>query len=213
MKKSELDNLVICKKCHTLHRKIPLHHHTKALCRYCDTVIYRNHHNLLNTTLALSITALVLLIVAFSFTIISININGIYQSLDLNSLFIVIFEHQYYLVGIMLSFLIVLFPLMILGSTILLLFLMKLKSSPRLVRQLLILIAKLIPWSMVDIFFISILVAMVKLFDYAQIDLGVAFVAFILVLLLDLVLIKRLSFNELWMNYEETYRGYNANKR
>ncbi|HHH19935.1 MAG TPA: paraquat-inducible protein A [Campylobacterales bacterium] len=207
MKPSELDNFIICKKCHTLHRKIPLHHHTKALCRHCNAVIYRNYHDLFNTTLALSITAFLLLVISYTFTIMTININGIDQHLNLSSLFVVMFEHEYYFVGIMLSFLIVLFPLVILGSLILLLLLMRRKKSPYLVKRLLILTARLIPWNMVDIFFISILVAMVKLFDFAQIDLGVAFISFIVVLLLDLVLIKRISFNELWLNYQETYES------
>lgn len=170
-------------------------------------MIYRNYHDLFNTTLALSITAFLLLVISYTFTIMTININGIDQHLNLSSLFVVMFEHEYYFVGIMLSFLIVLFPLVILGSLILLLLLMRRKKSPYLVKRLLILTARLIPWNMVDIFFISILVAMVKLFDFAQIDLGVAFISFIVVLLLDLVLIKRISFNELWLNYQETYEN------
>ena len=210
MKEEELDSFVICKKCHTLHRKIPLHRHTKALCRHCNSVIYRNYHDLFNTTLALSITAFVLLILSYTFTIMTINVNGINQTLNLNSIFVVIFDHEYYFVGIMLSFLIILFPLVILGSLILLLTLMRLKKSPHTVKRLLILIARLIPWSMVDIFFISVLVAMVKLFDFAQIDLGVAFVTFIAVLLFELFLIKRISFNELWLNYQEIYKNCHA---
>jgi paraquat-inducible protein A len=205
MNREELDNFVICKKCHTLHKKIKLHKNTKALCRHCNSVIYRHHHNLCQTTLSLSITAFLLLIVAFSFDIIMININGIYQSLNLGSLFVVIFQEGYYLVGIMLLFLILLFPIIILGSLILLLSLMQLQKSGYLVKRLLILIAKIRPWSMIDIFFVSILVAMVKLFDYAQLELGVSFIALLSVLLLDTVIIKRISFAELWMRYEEIY--------
>ena len=205
MNREELDTFVICKKCHTLHKKVKLHNNTKALCKHCNTVIYRHHNNLCQTTLSLSLTAFVLLVVAFSFEIMTININGVYQSLTLSSLFLVVFQEGYYLVGIMLLFLILFFPVMILGSLILLLVLMQLKKAGYMVKRLLILIAKLRPWSMVDIFFISILVAMVKLFDYAQIELGISFVALFSVLLLDTIIIKRISFAELWMRYEEIY--------
>ncbi len=206
MNREELDSLVICKKCHTLHKKIQLRSGGKALCKHCNTVIYRNHNNLFQTTLSLGLTAFVLLIVAFSFDIVTININGIYQSLNLSSLFLVIFEEGYYLVGIMLLFLILFFPLMILGSLIFLLLLMQMQISGYMVKRLLILIAKLRPWSMVDIFFVSILVAMVKLFDYAQIELGISFVALLLVLLLDTIIIKRISFSVLWLEYEKIYK-------
>jgi len=205
MKTDELDTLIICKKCHTLHQKINIHKDTKALCSHCNTVIYYHTKHLYRTTLALTLTALIFLLVAFSFDIINIHINGMYKSLNMQSLFIMIFQQGYYLVGIMLLFLIVIFPITILLSIILLLILMKRKKAGYTVKRLLILIAKLQHWSMVDIFFISILVSMVKLFTYAQIELGVSFFSFILLLILDTITIKKISFNELWRRYESTY--------
>ena len=205
MKKDELDTLIICKKCHTLHQKIPLHQGTKALCSRCDTVIYLRDDNLLNKTLALVITAFIALMVAFQFNIITININGLEQSLTLGSLFVVILEHQQYIVGMMLLFLIVIFPLLIIGSMFLLLVLMKQHKADYLVRRLLILLAHLRPWSMIDIFFISLLVAMVKLFDVADIELGVSFIAFVFTLILDIIISKNISFYELWHHHDMIY--------
>ncbi len=205
MKKDELDTLVICKKCHTLHKKIRIHKDTKAVCSYCNTVIYRHTKHLYRTTLALTFTALILLLVAFSFDILTININGVYKSLNLQSLFIMVFQEGYYLVGIMLLFLIVIFPIVILVSIIVLLILMHYKKAGYMVKRLLILIAKLQHWSMLDIFFISILVSMVKLFSYAQIELEISFFSFILLLILDIITIKKISFNELWILYEKIY--------
>ncbi len=208
MKENELDNFIICKKCHTLHRKIKLHHGTKALCQQCNTVIYRYHENdFIDKLLALSLVSLILLIVAFIFSIMRININGIYQTLDIGSMFVVIFNNQYYLVGIMLTLLIFIFPLTILVSIIIALTLIKLKKSKYLVKRLLILIAKILPWSMVDIFFISILVSMVKLFDYAQLELGVAFGAMFLVIILDIFILKRVTLGDIWEEYERVYGG------
>ena len=213
MKKDELDALVICKKCHTLHKKIKIHKDTKALCSYCNTVIYRHTKHLYRTTLALTITALIFLTVALLFDIITINVNGIYKSLNLQSLFIMVFQQGYYLVGIMLLFLIVIFPLTILISMIILLILIEMKKAGYMVKRLLILIAKLQHWSMLDIFFISILVSMVKLFAYAQIELEVSFFAFMLLLILDIVIIKKISFNELWILYEKVYLRSKSKKR
>jgi paraquat-inducible protein A len=201
----ELDQFIICKKCDTLHRKIPLHQGTKALCSKCDTLIYRRDDKMIEKSLALVITTIISLIVAFEFTIISININGLEQSLSLSSLFAVLIEHNQYVVGIMFLFLIVIFPLMILTSLFFIFFFMKIKKYGYTTKRLLILLSHLKHWSMVDIFFISLLVAMVKLFDYARIEIGVSFVAFILTLILELIITKNISFHELWQEHENIY--------
>jgi paraquat-inducible protein A len=84
---------------------------------------------------------------------------------------------------------------------------MKRKKAEYLVKRLLILIAKLLPWSMIDIFFISILVAMVKLFDFAQLELGIGFWAFAVILFLNIFILKRINLSEIWTKYEYIYRG------
>jgi len=201
----ELDKFIICKKCHTLHRKIRLHKGTKALCQQCNSMLYREHQNLIENTLAISWVMLIALILGFSFSIINININGIYRELNLPSLIMVIFDNEYYIVGVMLSFLIFIFPLVIIISMIMILTLMKLGKSGYLVKRLMILIAKILPWSMIDIFFISLLVAMVKLFSYAQLELAIGFWALITVILLDIFIFKRITFSDIWDKYTEIY--------
>jgi len=205
IKKHELDEFIICKKCHTLHKRIPLHQKGKALCSKCNTIIYRRQDKMIDDTLALVVTAIIALVVSFSFNIISIDINGLAQSLSLSSLFAVLIEHQQYVVGLMFLFLIVLFPLMMLSSMFFLLIFLKTKKYGYLVKRLLILLAHLKHWNMLDIFFISLLVAMVKLFDYAQIELGISFIAFVATLLLELIITKNISFDALWQKYSEVY--------
>jgi len=208
----ELNQFIICKKCDTLHSKIPLHQGAKALCSKCNTLIYQRDDRMMEKTLSLVITTLISLIIAFSFTIISININGLEQSLSLLSLFVVLIEHQQYIVGIMFLFLIVLFPLMMLSSMFLVLVLMQTKKYGYTVKRMLILLSHLKHWSMIDIFFISLLVAMVKLFDYASIEIGISFVAFITTLTLELIITKNISFYELWQEHEHIYGEVNEKR-
>jgi len=210
MKKNELDNLIICHKCHTLHEKVPLRQDGKALCSNCNILLYQNSEHMLDKTLALVVTAFISLVVAFQFSIITININGLEQSLNLSSLFMVIVEHEQYLIGLMLLFLIVIFPFVIIVSMFFLLLYMKIGKAGYLVKRLLILLAHIRPWSMVDIFFISLLVAMVKLFDIAQIELGISFAAFILTLFLDALITKNISFYELWEHHDKIYGEKNV---
>jgi paraquat-inducible protein A len=201
----ELDHFIICKKCNTLHRKIPLHKGAKALCSKCDTLIYQRNDNMIEKSLALVITTIISITIAFTFTLITININGLEQTLSLTSLFAVLIEHQQYIVGLMFLFLIVIFPLMILSSIFFILLFMKIEKYGYSVKRLLILLSHLKHWSMLDIFFISLLVAMVKLFDYARIELNIGFIALILTLILELILANGISFYQLWERYEIIY--------
>ena len=205
IKEDELDKLIICKKCHTLHEKVPLPKNKKAFCSECNVLLYQNDENMIDRTLALVLTALISLFIAFNFNIIEINIKGLEQSLTLSSLFVVIGEYKQYVVGILFLFLIVIFPITILTSLFLLLFFMKIKKAGYFTKRLLILIAHLAPWSMVDIFFVSLLVSMVKLFDVANIKLDIAFFALFFTLFLDLIITKNISFYQLWEKHREIY--------
>ncbi|CAA6814644.1 MAG: Paraquat-inducible protein A [uncultured Sulfurovum sp.] len=209
IKEHELDKLIICKKCHTLHEKVLIEAHEKAFCSECNVLLYLDDKHMLDKMLALVITASISLFIAFQFTIVSINIQGMEKSLTLMALFMVLAEHQQYVVGIMFLFLIFIFPIAIIFSTFLLLFFMKIQKAGYLTKRLLILLAHLKPWSMVDIFFISLLVAMVKLFDIANIEIGIAFIAFIFTLVLDMILTKGLNFHELWEMHSKIYGQIN----
>ena len=120
----------------------------------------------------------------------------------------VITEHEQYVVGLLFLFIIVLFPIGILFSTFLLLFFMKVEKAGYLTKRLLILLAHLKPWNMIDIFFISLLVSMVKLFDVANIEIGIAFIAFVFSLILDIIITKSISFHELWELHAKIYGDY-----
>jgi len=205
MEHDELDKLVICKKCHTLHEKIEIHEGTKALCSNCNTVIYRNHLNIIDTILALSMTALFVFVVGISFDIISINIAGINKEISLVGMIFTLIKAKEFAVGIILSFLLILFPLFINLSLFIIAFWIRFKLNGYLVKRVLIFLSHILHWSMIDIFFISVLVALVKLFGYSQISFGIAFYSLICFLILDIVLGKRVSFNELWLIYEKTY--------
>jgi paraquat-inducible protein A len=77
--------------------------------------------------------------------------------------------------------------------------LLKLKRGEKMTKELLILLSHIIPWSMTDIFLISILVALVKLIGYAQIHMGIAFWALMVFVIIDIYIVKRIHLSEIWM--------------
>jgi paraquat-inducible protein A len=194
-----LDHLVICHKCHTLHQEIPLEDGSKACCRNCKTVLYRYDSRLAEHGLALSITALVFFVLANLFPLVKIEILGHEQFITIPKTFFSLFENGFYIVGIICAFMIFVFPLMIVLLYIVIFSLLKMKKGKKASKELLILLSHLSPWSMMEIFLVSILVALVKLIGYAQIHMGVAFWALMIFVLLDLYLTRTIHISEIWM--------------
>ncbi len=200
-----LDNLIICHKCYTLHEEVPIEDGTKACCTECGDVLYRYDSKLVEHGLALSITGFIFFVLANAFPLVQIEILGHEQFITIPKTFIALFDNGFYVVGLLCAFLIFIFPLMIFGINMLLFSLLKMKKGERLSKELLVLLSHITPWSMSDIFLISILVALVKLIGYAQIHMGVAFWALLIYVLLDLYITKTIHIAEVWMLRKRTY--------
>lgn len=208
-----LDNLIICHKCYTLHEEIPIKDGTKALCSHCGSVLYRYDTKLLDQGLALSITGMVFFILANLFPLVKIEILGHEQFITILKTFMSLFDNGFFFVGLLCAFLIFIFPLMIFGINIVLFSLLKLKKAKAFTKELLVLLSYIKPWSMSDIFLISILVALVKLIGYAQIHMGTAFWALILYVLIDLYITRTIHVSEIWMLRRRIYESKDSNDR
>ena len=194
-----LDNFVICQKCYTLHQEVPIEDGKKACCSKCGAILYRYDSQLIDHGLALSITGLVFFILANVFPLVQIEILGHGQFITIPKTILSMFQSEFYVVGLICAFLIFIFPFMIFSINLVLFTLLKLKRCEKLTKELLILLSHITPWSMTDIFLISILVALVKLIGYAQIHMGIAFWALMIFVLIDLYIVKRIHLSELWM--------------
>jgi paraquat-inducible protein A len=194
-----LDNLIICQQCFTLHEEVPIKDGSKACCTECGGILYRYDSKLANHGLALSITGFIFFILANTFPLIKMDILGSEQFITLPKTVFSLFENEFYLVGFLCLFLILIFPLMIFIINIFLFTLLKLERGSETTKELLILLSHISPWSMADIFFISILVALVKLVAFGQIHIGIAFWALMVFVLIDVYITKRISLSELWM--------------
>jgi paraquat-inducible protein A len=194
-----LDNFIICKQCFTLHEEVPIHDGTKACCTECGAVLYKYDSKLIEHGLALSITGFIFFVLANLFPLVQIEILGHEQFITIPKTIVSLFESEFYIVGLICIFLIFIFPLMIFTINISIFIALKLGRGEKLTKRLLILLAHIIPWSMTDIFLISILVALVKLIGYAQIHMGISFWALMIFVIIDLYIVKRINLSELWM--------------
>lgn len=195
----DLDNFIICQKCYTLHKEVPIEDGTKACCDKCGAVLYRYDSRLIDHGLSLSITGMIFFILANVFPLVQIEILGHEQFITIPKTIYSMFESKFYVVGLICAFLIFIFPLMIVSVNMMLFAFLKMKRGEKITQDLLILLSHITPWSMTDIFLISILVALVKLIGYAQIHMGIAFWALMVFVMIDLYIVKRIHLTELWM--------------
>ena len=195
----ELDNFIICRQCFTLNEEIPIKDGSKALCSECGGVLYRYDSKLIDHSLALSFTGLIFFILANLFPLLQIDILGSEQFITIPKTIASLFENGFYIVGFVCAFLIFIFPLMIFLINILLFALLKLERGEKLTKELLILLSHITPWSMADIFFISLLVALVKLIAFGQIHIGISFWALMVFVMIDIYITKSIHLSEIWM--------------
>ncbi len=194
-----LDNFVICHKCFTLNEEIPIEDGNKALCSECGGILYRYDSKLIDHGLALSLTGFIFFVLANLFPLIQIDILGSEQFITIPKTIFSLFENGFYIVGFVCVFLIFIFPLMIFLINILLFTLLKIERGEKLTKELLILLSHITPWSMADIFFISLLVALVKLIAFGQIHIGISFWALMIFVLIDIYITKSLHLSDIWM--------------
>ncbi len=208
-----LDNLIICPQCHTLHEEVPIADGSKALCRECGTLLYRYDSKLLDHGMALSVAALILYMIANLFPIVKIELLGHSQYITIPKTIWTLFEQGFYLVGLLCLFLILIFPFMVFTLYGVIFFFLKLRRGRRLTKELLVLLSYALRWNMSDIFLISILVALVKLIGYAQIEMGIAFWALTLYVGIDIYLTRAVRLPEIWMLHKRIYKHRKRGRR
>ena len=194
-----LNYYIICQQCYTLNEELPIEDGSKACCAECGEILYRYDSKLIDHALSWSITGLIFFALANAFPLVMIDLLGSEQFITIPKTIASLFANGFYIVGFLCLFLIFIFPLMIFLINIVLFTLLKTGRGEDLTKELLILLSRITPWSMADIFFISILVALVKLIAFGQIHIGISFWALMAFVLIDLYITKSIRIPEIWM--------------
>ena len=132
-----LYNLIICKKCDSLHHKKKLKIGNVAKCRECGSVLYRRHRNLVEYGLAIGLSALIFFILANAFAIVDIELRGAHQAISLPSVLLSLFENGYFIVGLFCALVIFVFPFTVLVVFIWIMWLLKIRKGQKQVERLL----------------------------------------------------------------------------
>jgi len=200
-----LDDLIICSKCNTLHKKVKLPKGGIARCQECNTILYRNIEDAFNKGVAFAITSLILYIVASLFPIINVTIAGVKSSLTIPGMIYTLFSEDFFVVGAIIIVVLVVAPLSVIFSYLILAILIKFKKFKSLARHIISFLIISRNWEMIDIFAVSILVALVKLLGYAEVEFGISSIALLLFVIVDIFILKTIKPVELWSYFTREY--------
>lgn len=200
-------SLVACHECDLLHEKRELSEGQVARCARCNAFLYSNKPNSVDRALAVSFAALIMFLVANAFPFLAINVSGNSQSISIVSAIFALSDNGMWLLGLLCFGFILFIPLLrVVGLLYILLPLRFMRRLPGLEVVFRGIVA-LSPWSMMEIYLLGAVVALVKLASMANIELGMSFWAFALLNVLSALAAQMVDAHTLWDFLSESRGG------
>lgn len=188
MKPTDLDNLLACHQCDTLHRAAELAPGEHAHCQRCGVTLMTSRPEALVRILSLAITAFILLIVAISFPFLDLDAQGLHNATSVIDAVMAFNDGLAFPLAIGVAFFIIVLPLARLVALIYALGPLARGAKPRSnARQAFALAEWLRPWAMAEIFMVGVTVALIKVAGLAAVTVGPAFWAFAAVVIITVL--------------------------
>ncbi|WP_145191454.1 paraquat-inducible protein A [Pseudomonas sp. URMO17WK12:I11] len=204
-----LDELVACHECDLLMRKPILQHGEKALCSRCGYELYAHRYNVVNRSLALVLTALLLFIPANFMPIMRLHLLGQTSDDTVWSGVLGLYNSEMRGVAIVVFLCSMAIPLTKLLCQLAVLLSIRLNVGRS--RGLLFyrIYHHLKDWGMLEVYFMGVLVAIVKLVDLAELTVGLGLFCFISLLLVQVWLEVVMSPHQIWsaLSGEDLHAG------
>ncbi|MEX2492768.1 MAG: paraquat-inducible protein A [Nitrospirales bacterium] len=190
--------IVACQDCDFLHRHRLLRDGQRAMCARCGAVLYRKKRDSPDDTLVYSLTALILFCMAHVFPFMTFKYEGRVQESVLFAGVQELFVQDMWAVAILVLLVSVVIPLLKIVGILYVLVPLKLNRRPWYAAGIFRIVETLRPWAMVDVFMLGVIVAMVKLSDFATIVPGAALYSFAALLISMAAAGAALNPHEVW---------------
>lgn len=191
-------DLIACVDCDLLLRLPPVRGRADVYCTRCGGLIYASYPQTINHTLAMTVTALILFILANSFPFLTMRYHGIQTEATLITGIINLINQGYTLVAILVGLTSWLVPLAELSILFYILLPMRLGWVLPGTRFMLSGLTKLRPWSMSEVYLLGVVIAAVKLSERSDIVPGVAMWAFVALIFVLAATLSSVDTRRLW---------------
>lgn len=189
---------IVCHDCDLLQREIPLKRGCAASCSRCGAVLYRNATDSIDRTLAFTMSAAVVFVIANVYPIFSIEAQGGRSSITLAGAARFLWGQQMQPISAVVFLTAILIPALELITMIYLLLPIKLGRIPAGYTFLLRMLRILEPWGMVEVLMLGVLVSLVKLTSSFKVIPGIALWSFGILTFLLAAASSSFSLRDVW---------------
>jgi len=192
-----------CHDCDLLQREVPLAPGGTARCPRCGAVLYRHKPDGLDRTLAYSLGAAVLFLIANAFPIVGLEAAGHKSSTTLFGAVRTLYDDGMTSVAGLVFTTTILMPGLEIAALLYLLLPLKLGRVPHGLPAVFRVVHAVRPWGMVEVFLLGTLVALTKLAALASVVPGVALWSFGILMFLVAAAAASFDTHALWERVEE----------
>ncbi|HWY25686.1 MAG TPA: PqiA/YebS family transporter subunit [Nevskia sp.] len=198
--------LIICECCDSVYRRAPLSGRATARCGRCGTPLYKSTKTNLDHMLALTLAALPAFLVANAYPLMTLEVGGRYSEATLWGMIVDTYDSNVSPLAVVAALTVFFFPLLQIGLYAWVLIPLRRGRVPVAFIGIMHALRQMQPWTMVEVFVLGLLVAVVKLGNMATStpDLGMwGFAA----LTLLLTMLNARDLEQLWERAEAIGRA------
>ncbi|WP_148301897.1 paraquat-inducible protein A [Sneathiella glossodoripedis] len=188
----------LCHECDLVHKNTDLVHGSSAHCSRCGALLYQKQGSEFSVPLAFSIAGFMFFVLANMFPILSFSMRGNTKQNQLIDGVLIFLQTDYWMLGALVLLLSVIAPVLILCFLISLLLPLQFGFRPRFFEWQLKCLIFLRPWAMAEILLVGVMVAYVKLGDFAVVHIGLSLLSIIAMVICTLLAFATLDFQALW---------------
>ena len=164
--------LVVCEECDAMHAWRPLRPGDVARCTRCGAVLGRSHRLAIDGQLALAFAALVVFVIGNVSPIVTLELRGLRSVLSLHEALIETWNTGQHAVALIAAATAFAFPLAVIATRLWVLVPLALRRRPPGIVPALVALHWVTRWSMVEVFMLGVLVAIVRSAGLADLVLG-----------------------------------------
>ncbi|WP_447983130.1 paraquat-inducible protein A [Nitrospira sp. Nam74] len=199
-------SLLACHECDLLNRETPIPYGAKAYCRRCGAVLCRRTRDSLDRTLAFTLGAAILMIVANLFQIVELDVQGHHTSTTLFGSVRTLYNDGMWSVAALVFATTMLMPVLNIGAMLYMLVPLKFGWISRQLPAMFRLFQAVRPWGMVEVFMLGTLVSLAKLGHLAHVVPGIALWSFAMLMVLVAAAAASFDADELWARVDAIRR-------
>ncbi len=187
-----------CGECDLLIPATELAEGESLACSRCGHLQARHLPHSRVRPLAFGLATLVMFVLCNSFTFMAFSSHGLGREMTFLQTITTLVDAGYLFLAVVLSVTLIGFPLVYIGSVMLVVWRLDKSLHPHAMRSLGRLLCRIRPWLMVDVFLIGVLISLVKLMGMADVSMGLGFWAFVGYSIMLVLTISSLDTHWLW---------------